>query len=142
MRRSAFTLVEILIVVVILGIVAGVVVPSFSRSTDEAAKTATLNQLLKIRKALDVYYVRFNNHYPASIEEGEGTWGELLMAGGDYLRDLPRNQWVPAAARRTIVFGAAPDTEYHANYGWIFNPATGELWAAAFDANDQALPKE
>jgi hypothetical protein len=89
-----------------------------------------------------VYYVRSTNRFPSQIAEGDGTWGELLAPGADYLRDLPRNQWVAQPNRRVIVFGDTPDTQYHGNYGWIYNPATGDLWAAGFDALDQPLPKQ
>jgi prepilin-type N-terminal cleavage/methylation domain-containing protein len=135
-RRNAFTLVEILIVVVILGVLAGVVVPQFSSATQEASELAALDQLTKVRNAVSVYYVRNHSQLP-TVQEGDGTWGTLL--GPDYLREPPKNFWVKSINRERIIFGDAPDTLYHGDYGWIYNDQTGELWAACFDENDRPI---
>jgi general secretion pathway protein G len=139
----AFTLLEILIVVVILGVLAGIVVPSFSRSVDDASAGATLEQLTRIRKALDYYYAGNLSRFPASIVEGEGTWGELLLdaEGYNYLRDRPKNFWVPGASRQQIVLRDTPDTAYQTAYGWIYDPGTGQVWAGGFDGDDKPFPK-
>src|SRR4051794_13563026 len=92
----AFTLVEILIVVVILGILASIVVPQFATATSDAQKCAMEDQVAKIRRVLAVYYVRNGNVYP-TITAGNGTWGELLAPGSNYLRQAPVNMWVGGA---------------------------------------------
>ena len=38
---------------------------------------------------------------------------------------------------RVIVFGTGPDSVYQSNYGWIYNPATGDVYAGGFDSHDQ-----
>jgi hypothetical protein len=40
-----------------------------------------------------------------------------------------------------VVIAEKPDVRFHADYGWVYNPKTGELWAAGFDAKDRALDK-
>lgn len=142
--RRAFTLVEILIVVVILGILAAIVVPQFADAAERTEGEASFDQLVKIRNALAVYYVRNGNSYP-NIVAGNGTWGELLSAPG-YLREPPVNLWVGRPASTIIVAGNAPDGGYHTAYGWIFDntpasPTYGNLWAAAFDAQDRPYPR-
>ena len=75
-RNRGFTLVEILIVVVILGILSAVVVPQFTGATQEAQRTATLDQLVKIREAIDLYHVRNNAQYPNIVAGvGDPAWG-------------------------------------------------------------------
>lgn len=137
---AAFTLVEILIVVVILGILASIVVPQFTSATSDAQRVGTYDQLQKIRKALAIYYVRAGNVYP-NITAGAGTWGELIGVSPPYLNEPPANLWVGGANAETIIIGNAADNAYHQNYGWIFDPATGNVWAAGYDANDEALPR-
>lgn len=135
--RPAFTLIEILIVVVILGILAAVVVPQFTRASNDAAETGTHYDVQRLRRVLEVYKVR-NARLP-DVQEGDGTWGALAGPTSEYLRGSPVNTWVGGANSRRIRFGAAPDTAYHQEYGWIYNPDTGEVWAASFDADDRPI---
>jgi general secretion pathway protein G len=139
-NRRAFTLVEILIVVVILGILASIVVPQFASATSDAQKSAMQDQVNRIRKALAVYYVRAGNVYP-TITAGDGTWGEMLSASSSYMRQPPSNMWVGGPNSRVIVIGSAPDTAFQTDHGWIFNPATGDVWAGGFDAFDNPFPR-
>jgi general secretion pathway protein G len=140
--QRAFTLVEILIVVVILGILAAIVVPQFSNATQQASSTATVSQLAKIRNAVGVYYVRNGNIYP-QITAGDGTWGEILTPAGGYMKQPPRNKWVDPAVASTIIIRDTPDTGYTAPsppYGWIFSQTSGQVWAAGFDGTDEPFP--
>lgn len=132
-----FTLVEILIVVVILGILAALTTPQFVKATQSAAETTALDQLGKIRRALAVYYVTYNT-YP-TVTAGDGTWGEILTQR--YLREPPINPWVSGSSSRAIVLRDTPDTAFHSSYGWIYDAATGQAWAAGFDGNDQPLAR-
>ncbi len=136
-RPSAFTLVEILVVVVILGILAAIVVPQYSHATEDAKKQATIDQLVKLRQAVSVYFVQNNAQYP-NVTAGSGTWGELLSKG--FFKYAPSNLYVGGANANVITLGTAADTAPTTSYGWIFNPATGDVWAASFDASDQPLP--
>lgn len=139
MRRTAFTLVEILIVVVILGVLSAIVVPQFASATSSAQEVATLEHLGRLRRALAVYYVRNNGTFPA-VTAGSGTWGQLISA--DYLRAPgPVNNWVGEASSKLIVIRDTPDTAYHTDYGWVFDPATGNAWAAGFDGEDHAFAR-
>lgn len=136
-RSRAFTLVEILIVVVILGILAAIVVPQFSTAVAQSAETATFDQLTKVRRAMAYYFATNVNQYPP-LSAGNGTWGPLLPI---YMRTPPENSWVGGGNSKIIVLGNTPDAVYQAAYSWIYDQATGEVWAGGFDANDQPLPR-
>ncbi len=135
--NRAFTLVEILIVVVILGILAAVVDPNMVSATDQASENATLTELQKLRNHLGVYFAR-ESGFPA-VEEGEGTWGALV--GDSYLGAAPVNSWVGLTNGRVIVFGTGPDGVYQTDYGWIYDPSSGDVWAGGFDATDKPIEK-
>lgn len=137
--RTGFTLVEILIVVVILGILSAMVVPQFASATQDATRTATYDQIQSIRRALAVYYVRNNNAYPA-ISAGAGTWGQLVGETSGYMREAPKNKWVGGPNADIIIIASTPDTAWQQTHGWIYDPATGRVWAGGFDALDEALP--
>ncbi len=136
----AFTLVEILIVVVLLGILAAIAVPQYANATNDARINATRDQLIKIQRALEVYYVRNNNRYPA-VTAGDGTWGEIAAVGNTYLREKPLNQWVGGDNAAKVTLGTGPDTSFTIEYGWIYDAATGDVWAAGHDATGRPFPR-
>lgn len=138
--RSAFTLIEILIVVVILGILASIVVPQFASATQDASRAATFDQLGKLRRAISVYYFKNGGVYP-DVTAGTGTWGSMLGSTGQYLREPPANQWVGGPNAKDIVIGTGADASFDTTRGWIYNPLTGDVWAAGFDSQDQAYPR-
>lgn len=135
-----FTLVEILIVVVILGILAAVVVPSLAGVRDQASIGATQTELEKLRRAVEVFQVRNENALP-SVVAGDGTWGDLIAGNGEYLKDAPLNPYVGGVNRKVIVIGNAPDAGYQTTHGWIYDDSTGQVWAGSFDVNDEPLPR-
>lgn len=137
--RAAFTLVEILIVVVILGILSAIVVPQMVGAQEESQVNATLYDLGKIRQHVVVYQSR-EQAFPEIIA-GDGTWGQIVSDQGDYLMAPPVNAWVGGDNRRVIAIGTAPDASFQTDHAWIFDPATGRVWAGGFDGNDVPLPK-
>ena len=72
-NRSGFTLVEILIVVIILGILAAVAIPQFSGSTDDARLTSLDTSLTQVRNAIELYYHQHSNVYPGAKNYSSGT---------------------------------------------------------------------
>ena len=138
--RRAFTLVEILIVVVILGILAAIVVPQFVGAAEEAAMTTARSELEKLRRAVEVFQVRNENTLP-TVTAGEGTWGELVAPGGEYLKEAPANPYVGGTNAKVVVIGAGPDAGYQTAHAWIFDNTTGQVWAGGFDGNDEPLPR-
>jgi prepilin-type N-terminal cleavage/methylation domain-containing protein len=137
-HSRAFTLVEILIVVVILGILAAIAFAGFTGATDDARQNCTYSELQKIRRHIGVFQARNSQQLPA-VTEGDGTWGEVI--GDNYLYSPPVNAWVGGDNGKVIVFGAAADAAYQRNYGWIYDPNTGMVYAGGFDAADHPLPR-
>ena len=145
-RHSAFTLVEILIVVVILGILAAIVIPTFTRATSDAQANATLTDLVKMRRAIGVYRARNNGQMPPIVEaDGDPAvqWGPLVGQSGEYMQGPPVNAWVGGdnARKVAVMENYEPAADFQTDYGWIFDPVTGELYAASFDATDKPLPR-
>ncbi len=94
--KKAFTLVEILIVVVILGILAAIVVPKFSGRTEQARVTAAQSQISTFGTALDAFEVD-NGYFP----KGKNGLSDLVQQPrdaqnwkGPYLKsDIPLDPW-------------------------------------------------
>jgi prepilin-type N-terminal cleavage/methylation domain-containing protein len=108
--RKAFTLVEILIVVVILGILAAIVVPQFTNATQDAQAGNVQTQLDTINNQIELFAARNNGVYPDFANQG---WQELVTGG--YLKTEPVNPACPGttAQRQAIAIGAP-----QANTGW------------------------
>lgn len=71
-KSSGFTLIELLVVVVILGILAAVVVPQLSGSTDSAKVSALDANLARMRTAIDLYKQEHDG-YPGVAAATGGT---------------------------------------------------------------------
>lgn len=91
--RAGFTLVEILLVVAILGILAGVAVVSLKGRTKTASISATRTSIAAIGTAIDTYEVD-NGVYPQSLQ-GLLTKGNENNWNGPYLKDgrMPKDAW-------------------------------------------------
>lgn len=142
-RARAFTLVEILIVVVILGILAAIIVPNFATATQEAQSTTTFSELGKLRRAMEVFGIRNPGTMP-NVIEGDGVaddaWGELVQPG-EYLQGPPANPWVGGDNRYYVIIRNSPDVAYQNTYAWIYDDTSGDIWAGGFDGNDQPIPR-
>lgn len=72
--QSGFTLIELMVVVVILGILAAVVIPQFSKSTDKARVSSAKAELKNMQSAMEIYYAE-NGDYPTN------AWAALKDVG-------------------------------------------------------------
>lgn len=98
-RQSGFTLIEVLIVVVILGILAGLIVPRIMDRPDQARVVAAKNDIQAIISALKLYRLD-NGSYP-STQQGLDALVKRPETGdiprnwkpGGYLERLPKDPW-------------------------------------------------
>ncbi len=145
--KSGFTLVEILIVVVILGILAAVVIPQFTEASTEAKLSSLCTDLQTVRSQIELYKVQHNDNKPgvpnglhtasitfeAALTTQTDIYGETWVAGagtayGPYMQKIPTNQFTDKITVNTA--GGALGDDSH---GWEFNTGTG-----AFHADDTA----
>ena len=68
MRSKGFTLVEVLVVVVIIGVLAAMIVPQFVGRSGEARRNAAQMQIGQIESAIQTFYLDYNR-YPNNLEE-------------------------------------------------------------------------
>jgi len=92
-RCAGFTLIEVLLVVAILGILAGVVVVSFKGRGEEARIRATRASIAALCTAIDMYEVD-TGRFPPSLQSlisgsGEPNWNGPYIRGGN----LPPDAW-------------------------------------------------
>lgn len=96
-RQSGFTLIEVMVVIVILGILAGVVVPQVLGQSDKARVKTTGTVLSNVSNALDMY--KLDNHkYPTTAQGLEALINKPANAKNwpdqGYLKGgLPKDGW-------------------------------------------------
>ncbi|MBY0586893.1 type II secretion system GspH family protein [bacterium] len=71
-QRKGFTLVELVVVILILGIIATVAVPRVVRSTSNAAESAIKQDLASVRSAVELYASDHGGVFPGSASGGTG----------------------------------------------------------------------
>ena len=125
--RKGFTLVEILIVVVILGILAAIVIPQFSQASTEARESSLISNLQSLRSQIEVYKIQHLDTLPATgalLSTGltSGTdingaaWVDAATSGqcyGPYMRRIPNNPFTT-----TNVIGDATGN----SVDWLYTP--------------------
>jgi general secretion pathway protein G len=124
--KRAFTLVEILIVVIILGILAAIVIPQFANASSDAKMTNLKTSLANVRNQIEIFKTQHNDVAPAL----SGMWTIMLTQTdtteattnaptgthwGPYLQAAPINPF----NNMTGVSSATVDT----NAGWFYQPA-------------------
>lgn len=66
-KEDGFTLIEMLIVVIVLGILAMIIIPQINVSTGEARLSTLRSNLSTVRNAIELYYHQHNNTYPGAV---------------------------------------------------------------------------
>jgi prepilin-type N-terminal cleavage/methylation domain-containing protein len=151
MRQArAFTLVEILIVVVLLGIMAGIVIPAIGRSTSGARETTLAMNINLLRRFIPVYtshHQEIAPGYPdgdttaaptaeAFIDQAvlsSNSVGQTAPRGtvgypyGPYLSQIPANPFNSKETVRVLADNEAFPSLADGNHGWMYKPATGEV---------------
>ena len=140
-RSRGFTLVEVLIVVVIMAVLAAVVIPQFSSSTDDAKRSTAEFNLSTLRSIVQTYKAQHLGNSPAhdaTKKELPGLLGKTLANGtidaagpyGPYLVEFPENPYtqkkdVNLTTKTTL---AAGDVTANQAGGWLYNATTGQLF--------------
>ena len=139
--RAAFTLVEVLIVVVILAILAATVLPQFQNASGEAEASAIRQNLAVVRSQIELYRVQHDGDLPGATEAqflakltaGTDRDGNAGTDYGPYITGrFPENPAADAGKESKIEVNT--DTPNDAELpeggeGWWYNSDTGEFRA-------------
>src|SRR5688572_12477495 len=82
-RKAGFTLVEILIVVIILGILAAIVIPQFTNASQDARESSLLSQLQTLRSQLELYKLQHLDQMPSTLVASPFDWTQLTAKTND-----------------------------------------------------------
>lgn len=112
--RNGFTLIELLAVMMILGILSSIVVPSYKHSVIKARETILSEDLYQMRRAIDAYYAD-RLTYPEALEN---------LVQDKYLYDIPLDPFTRARDSWLIVPPEA-DSEGRIAPGGVFDVHSG-----------------
>jgi general secretion pathway protein G len=131
-RRAAFTLVELLIVVVILAILAATIIPQFTDATADTKKSSALMNLRGLRQQIEYYKVQHNGKNP------DAALAKLLIktdvdgnAGGDfgpYVVQIPPNPFTNSNKVNATTDNPPTAASSASDRGWLYNATTGGVW--------------
>ncbi len=91
--NRAFTLVEMLLVVTIIGILAGLVIPKLVHRSEDARKTRVTADIAGIKTAIGTFDVD-NGYYPKSLQDLIQAPSNARNWHGPYLEKLPVDPWL------------------------------------------------
>jgi general secretion pathway protein G len=158
--KSGFTLVEILIVVIILGILAAIVIPQFTNASQDARKSSLVSQLQTLRSQLELYKLQHLDKLPTGLTGGTSNWAQLTtksnadgttsggsLTFGPYMQSAPTNPLNNSSSVKIVAtdatFGAASGSTAD---GFILNSSNGKVWATStlftkvYDESNPANP--
>lgn len=72
-NQTGFTLIEMLIVIVVLGILAMIIIPQITISTEDAKISTLQTNLSGMRSSIETYYAQHDSIYPGKKHEGTGN---------------------------------------------------------------------
>lgn len=125
-NQQGFTLIELVIIIVVLGILAAVAIPKYQDITAEAKASAAKGALGSMRSGISIYYAN------AAVKTGTATWppiDSMRTLNVVMAQSMPANPFQASTnAPDSIVTGVTKGVVVGTRGGWAYKPSTGEIW--------------
>jgi general secretion pathway protein G len=162
-NRKGFTLIEILIVVIILGILAAIVIPQFTNASKEAKQSSLVTMVQSLRSQIALFKLQHNDLLPGAspLVATGGTlvsdtfWSQMteftsvtgtFTAGGlkadpyvhgPYMQSIPKNPLCPTTAASDDIVATVAGAASTAVCGFVYDyqggAGSGKIWGTNTD---------
>jgi prepilin-type N-terminal cleavage/methylation domain-containing protein len=123
-QRNGFTLIELVVVILILGILAGVGAPKLFSTSSKASESGVKQTLSIIRDSIELYAADNGGSFPPCT----GTGADFQAALAKYVRGkFPECSVGPTGIQNNLITPVTTTTATNATTGWMFNTSTGEF---------------
>ncbi len=123
--KKAFTLIELIAVMVVLAVLAGVALPRFFNYSDQARESACKGALGGMRAGVANFYA--NNAINGS--PAYPTYAELTATGTVMQEELPENPYNEDNSVRDADGTYASPPPVSGTEGWAYDQTAGKVWA-------------
>lgn len=124
--QGGFTLIELVIIIVVLGILSAVAIPKYQNITSEAKEASCRAALGGLRSGITIYYAN------QAVTTGTAAWpsiAALRVVDSVMIHAMPKNPYqADANAPDSIVTGVTKGTIVGARGGWAYLATSGEIW--------------
>jgi len=153
--RPAFSMMELVIVMLIMGVLAAIAIPRMSGGSANAKAQALLASLAEVRNRIEVYKAEHLGHVPGltfvaqmtQYSDDQGATSDKPSPEypyGPYLQAIPKNPYSGSNAVRFLLTAGPTAEARSVDLGWTYNVVTGEFDADCSDvrvtADVQAVP--
>lgn len=131
--NKAFTLVELMIVVAILGIMAAIVLPEFQGHAQQAKEAAAKDSLRILRETFARFAAEHNDRAPGYLGNGFGpphqsaVYTDMYSDNRRYFKTMPKNPFNNLATFLIVTDAQTMPASATGAYGWIYQPKTKDV---------------
>ena len=140
MRHAAFTLIELMLVLTIIGLLTAFAVPKYIDLSNHAKIAVCKGTLANVRAAILLRSYESGSSgvdaWPAlqEVQDNDNNTGSSIMQNGDF----PDNPFSTDTDRDAIVETTQRPQPSDTSGAWAYNTQTGEFWANTAGGNNEA----
>ncbi|MFN7020379.1 MAG: type IV pilin protein [Phycisphaerales bacterium] len=124
-RNAAFTLIELIVVIVVLAILSGVAIPKYLDYSAKAKESACKGTLGAARSAIANWYA---NQLVTTGTAAYPTLVQIQTTGTVFQESIPTNPFNNSNTIKAATYSAT-NPPVSGNAGWNYDAASGKFWA-------------